>query len=130
MSPRWTRWTTESLAKYLSDLDDENFKHIENIKYIESKYMTGNKPTWKTYTMSRAGLVTTITIIVLGIYDLIEVLVNGEGSSISNFLLNTFSVSPMVAYMLGFVSGHLIAPMWPVGEKVYAVLSSKTKKAH
>lgn len=62
-------------------------------------------------TMPTAGLVTTILIIVLGIYDLICVLISGTGSSVSNFLIQAGFKAPVVVFAVGFVCGHLFGYM-------------------
>lgn len=62
-------------------------------------------------TMSRAGLVTTILVIALGVYDLIEVLVSGTGSSVSNFLIQAGFRAPLLVFAIGFVCGHLFGYM-------------------
>ncbi len=65
--------------------------------------------------MPLTGLVVTILIICLGIYDLITVVVKGTGSSVSDFLIRTGFSSPMVVFTFGFVSGHLFGRMYNVG---------------
>lgn len=59
--------------------------------------------------MTRTGLVTTILIITLAIYDLCEVLFSGTGSSVSNFLSNVGIRSQPFVFAIGFISGHLLA---------------------
>ena len=65
----------------------------------------------KLLTMPKAGLVTTIGVIVLGIYDLILVTTQGTGSSISNFLILAGFKSPVLVFAFGFVAGHLFGYM-------------------
>lgn len=67
--------------------------------------------------MSRTGLVTTILIIVLGIYDLCMVLFHGTGSSVSNFLTNAGVKSVPFTFAVGFVCGHLFGGFTPVEQK-------------
>jgi len=71
----------------------------------------------KKYTMSLAGLLTTIAIIALGIIDLAFVLLNGTGSTVSTFMVNVGFASPMVVFAVGFVCGHLFGYMRPVDEE-------------
>ena len=66
---------------------------------------------WKTYTMGKAGLFTTIAITVAGIVDLYFVVFTGTGSSISNFMVNVGFNSPMVVFTIGFLCGHLFGAM-------------------
>ena len=65
--------------------------------------------------MSTTGLVVTILIIVLGIYDLSVVVFRGTGSSVSDFLIRAGIKSTMVVFVFGFVSGHLFGRMTPSG---------------
>jgi ABC-type Fe3+ transport system permease subunit len=69
---------------------------------------------WVVYTMSLAGLITTIAVTVLGIVDLWFVVIGGTGSSISNFLINAGFKSPMLVFALGYLGGHLCGYMTPV----------------
>jgi len=71
----------------------------------------------KKYTMSTAGLFTTILIIILGIVDLCFVLFGGTGSSVSSFLINAGFASPVFVFGVGFVCGHLFGYMRPDDEK-------------
>lgn len=66
--------------------------------------------------MSKTGLVVTIAIIILGIYDLIVVLFSGESSSVSAFLINAGIKSPLLIFTFGFVAGHLFGRMTPYDE--------------
>jgi hypothetical protein len=70
----------------------------------------------KKYTMSMAGLVTTILIITLGIVDLCFVLFGGTGSSVSSFLINAGFKSPVFVFGLGYICGHLTGYMHPEKE--------------
>lgn len=63
---------------------------------------------WKNYEMSRTGLVTTIAVIALMVYDLAVVLFSGTGSSISNFLINAGVRSPVICFGLGWIMCHLL----------------------
>lgn len=62
-------------------------------------------------TMSTTGLVVTIAIIALGIYDLVVVLFTGTGSSISDFMIRSGFKAPMIVFTVGFVCGHLFSYM-------------------
>lgn len=62
-------------------------------------------------TMSIAGLITTICIIILGIVDLCFVLFSGAPSSISDFLIRVGFHAPMMVFSFGFVAGHLFGNM-------------------
>lgn len=62
-------------------------------------------------TMSITGLVVTIAIITLGIYDLVVVLFTGTGSSISDFMIRSGFKAPMIVFTVGFVCGHLFGYM-------------------
>ena len=73
--------------------------------------------------MSLAGLVVTIVVIALGIFDLALVLFGGTGSSISNFLITVGFKDPVVVFMVGFICGHLFGYMQPA-----KTLSSSDKK--
>ena len=63
--------------------------------------------------MSITGLVVTILIIILGIYDLVVVLRGGVASSVSRFLIDSGIKAPFVAFTFGFVSGHLFGVVYP-----------------
>lgn len=65
----------------------------------------------KKMTMSKAGLVTTIGVITLGIVDLVFVLFTGSGSSVSNFMILAGFSAPMVVFCVGFICGHLFGAM-------------------
>lgn len=65
------------------------------------------------WTMPLAGLITTIGVIVLGIFDLACVCFGGTGSSISNFLLTAGFKSPVMVFAFGFTCGHLFGYMTP-----------------
>lgn len=62
-------------------------------------------------TMSKAGLITTIGVITLGIVDLVFVLFTGTGSSVSNFMILAGFKAPMIVFCLGYVAGHLTGYM-------------------
>lgn len=70
----------------------------------------------KKYTMSTAGLFTTIIITVTGIVDLWFVLRTGTGTTISNFMVNVGFKSPMVVFAVAFLCGHLFGNMSPAKE--------------
>lgn len=72
--------------------------------------------------MSITGLIITIGIIVLGIFDLCMVVFHGTGSSISDFLIKAGFKSPVMVFAFGFVSGHLFANMWPSKEYAEKIL--------
>lgn len=61
--------------------------------------------------MSRTGLIITIAVIALGIYDLVVVLFDGTGSSISDWLIRAGFKSPVVVFAFGFICGHLFGYM-------------------
>lgn len=63
--------------------------------------------------MPLAGLILTIFVITLGIFDLVVVLIKGTGSSISQYLVSKSFSSPMMVFAFGFVAGHLFAGMLP-----------------
>lgn len=63
--------------------------------------------------MSITGLVVTIFVIVLGIYDLILVVSKSEKASVSNFLIRANLARPFIATAFGFVLGHLFGVMYP-----------------
>lgn len=62
------------------------------------------------------GLILTIAVIALGIYDLVVVLCTGTGSSISQYLVNAGFKSPVLVFAFGFVAGHLFGNMNPIPE--------------
>lgn len=62
-------------------------------------------------TMSLTGLVVTIVIIGLGIFDLTMVLFKGTGSSVSDFMIRAGFHAPMLVFAVGFVCGHLFGYM-------------------
>ena len=72
---------------------------------------------WKTYTMSKAGLVLTIGVTVMALIDLWFVLFTGTGSTISNFLVNTGYASPPLVFGAGWLCSHLF------GGRMYEVKS-------
>ncbi len=63
---------------------------------------------WKSFDMSRTGLLTTIFVITLMIYDLTCVLLTGTGSSVSNFLINAGIRSPIICFGFGWIMCHLM----------------------
>lgn len=66
-------------------------------------------------TMPLTGLVVTIVVICLGIYDLIMVVWKGTGSSVSDFLIRAGYRATAVHFAFAFVMGHLFGKMTPVG---------------
>jgi hypothetical protein len=62
-------------------------------------------------TMSTTGLVITVGMIILGLYDAICVLFTGVGSSISAYLVNAGFKAPLMVFAFGFVAGHLFGYM-------------------
>lgn len=62
-------------------------------------------------TMSTTGLVITIAVICIGIYDLVCVLRKGTGSSVSDWLIKAGFKSPIIVFTFGFVCGHLFGYM-------------------
>lgn len=63
--------------------------------------------------MTTTALVTTIIIIVLGIYDLVCVTLGNTSISVSAFLINAGFQAPAVVFAFGFVCGHLFGYMRP-----------------
>lgn len=68
--------------------------------------------------MSVTGLVVTVLIIILGIYDLVAVVygyLTGKTTttSVSNFLIKAGFTSPMVICAFSYVLGHLYGVMYP-----------------
>ena len=66
--------------------------------------------------MTTTALVTTIIIIVLGIYDLVCVTLGNTSISVSAFLINAGFKAPMIVFSLGYVMGHLTGYMKPIDE--------------
>lgn len=64
-------------------------------------------------TMQWAGLVFCILLSILMIYDAWCVFVKGEGSSVSNFLINAGFKSPAMVGGFFFLAGHLFGYMTP-----------------
>ena len=64
--------------------------------------------------MSKTALVTTITIIALGVYDLVCVTLGDTSISVSAFLINAGVQAPAVTFAIGFVCGHLFGYMKPI----------------
>lgn len=62
----------------------------------------------KVFDMSKTGLIVTIAVIGLMCYDLAAVLIGGTGSSVSNFLINTVHLSPVICFGLGWIMCHLL----------------------
>lgn len=77
--------------------------------------MSDKKPV--ALTMKTTALVTTILIIVLGIYDLAAVAIGSEAVSVSAFLVNAGADRPMVIFALGFCAGHLFGPLKTLKER-------------
>lgn len=73
---------------------------------------------WVNYTMSKAGLITTIFFTAFMIIDLFFVLFTGTGTSVSNFLVNVGFKSPMVVFGMGYLMGHLTGYMVPKKEEL------------
>jgi hypothetical protein len=65
------------------------------------------------YTMNAMALVFFIGVIVLGIVDLGFVVFSGTGSSLSAWFAG-HGATPVVSFVLGCVSGHLLFTMVPV----------------
>lgn len=58
--------------------------------------------------MKTTALVTTISIITLGIYDLIAVMwADNVSISVSRFLINSAIEAPFFSFATGFVCGHI-----------------------
>lgn len=62
-------------------------------------------------TMPLAGLVFTILVIIMGLFDLGCVVFGGTGSSISSFLIQAGFKAPMIVFAMGYVMGHLTGYM-------------------
>lgn len=67
--------------------------------------------------MTTTALVTTIIIIVIGIYDLACVTLGDTSVSVSAFLINAGAQAPAVVFAIGFVCGHLFGRMTPYKEE-------------
>ncbi len=65
----------------------------------------------KKLTMPLSGLILTIAVIILGIWDLVAVLINGVGGSISQFLVIHGVHAPVLVFAFGFIAGHLFGNM-------------------
>lgn len=63
--------------------------------------------------MTTTGLVVTILIITLAVYDLVVVLCTGVGTSVSRFLQRSALKSPLVCFGIAFICGHLFGYMAP-----------------
>lgn len=63
--------------------------------------------------MKRTPLIVFILLIVAGMYDMGMVVFSGVPSSISQFIVNTTHVSPLMAFVWGTVIGHLFFGMAP-----------------
>lgn len=63
--------------------------------------------------MSKAGMWTTICMIVLGIVDAVLVNQHGVDGSISRWVQDTGYASPVFVLMIGFLLGHFFGYMPP-----------------
>lgn len=70
------------------------------------------------FKMTTTALVTTIIVIVLGIYDLVCVTIGSVNTSVSHFLANAGAQAPVVVFAFGFVAGHLFGYMTPIDQNV------------
>lgn len=59
-----------------------------------------------------AGVVI-FTVVSLGLYDLLTIVITGKASSISIFLQSVGFKSPLVVFMFGFLMGHFFAYIAP-----------------
>lgn len=66
------------------------------------------------FKMTTTALVTTATIIALGIYDLACVTFGNDSISVSAFLINAGVRAPMTVFAIGYVCGHLFGYMKPI----------------
>lgn len=66
--------------------------------------------------MTTTALIITICVICLGIYDLIVVFWTGVGSSVSRTMQRAGIKSPLIAFVIGFVCGHIFGYMAPEPE--------------
>lgn len=62
----------------------------------------------KIFDMKKTGLITTIAVIGLMLWDLLAVIIGGTGSSVSNFLINVGIQSPIVCFGFGWIMCHLL----------------------
>ncbi len=61
--------------------------------------------------MSQTGLVIFILVIILGIWDLYCLVFRGDASTVSRWVLKATKLSPVFAFVLGCVVGHLFFNM-------------------
>ena len=65
--------------------------------------------------MSKTAMITTATVIVLAIWDLIAVTyLGGVDVSISRFIQNASLRAPFISFAIGFLCGHFFGFMPPV----------------
>lgn len=63
--------------------------------------------------MSLTAQIITAVVISLGVYDLFVVLRTGVSTSISSVMQRAGFRSPLVAFVVGFICGHIFAYMQP-----------------
>ena len=68
--------------------------------------------------MTLTAIVVTGLIITLAIYDLVIVSLGGVHSSVSRFMQRSALKSPVIAFAVGFVCGHIFGYMAPEPEIV------------
>lgn len=82
---------------------------------LKARAVAANPIPDRPMTMPLTGLVVTVLIICLGIYDLVMVVKKGTGSSVSDFLIRAGVKSNVVLFAFAFVMGHLFGKMTPEG---------------
>ncbi len=67
--------------------------------------------------MKRTALILFIAFIALGLYDFAVVVFTGLPSSISQFIVSTTKVDPIMTFVMGCIVGHLFFNVPVVAEK-------------
>ena len=75
--------------------------------------------------MTKTGLIVTIGVITLGIYDLAAVTFGGVDASVSRFLLGSAMIAPLIPFCFGFISGHLFGKLYLVCDTCKKKLNEK-----
>ena len=69
-------------------------------------------------TMKTTATVTTVLVIILGLYDLVVVVfARKDLITVSDFMVNVGFNAPAVVFMIGFLCGHFFGYMKPVIEE-------------
>lgn len=63
--------------------------------------------------MTKTATIVTVSVIILGIYDLWILTFGGVDDSISKFMQNTAFKSPVISFTVGFICGHIFGYMKP-----------------